>query len=102
MKEKNEMTPETILNAAIALPPEQRLLVVKKILRSFRKNDFVTIAKKMRPQNNSPSPGNDPYFDNKNNVAEINQRIKEFEQGNAKTIKLEDDKELQEIFSRFR
>jgi hypothetical protein len=93
------MTPETILNAAIALPPEQRMLVVKKILRSFRKDDFTTKTKKVH--NNSPSPSNDPYFDNKKNVAEIMKRIKEFEQGNAKTIRLEDDKELQEIFSRF-
>jgi hypothetical protein len=95
------MTPETILKAVIALPPEQRMLVAKKILHSFRKNDFVTPTQKVRKKNNSPSPSNDPYFDNKKNVAEIAERIKELEQGNAKIIKLEDDNELQEIFSQF-
>jgi hypothetical protein len=78
------------------------MLVVKKILDSFRKNEFVNTKTKTRPKNNSPSPSNDPYFDNEKNVAEILKRIKEFEQGTAKIIKLEDDKELQEIFSRFR
>jgi antitoxin YefM len=59
-----------------------------------RKNEFLEIVHRGTTIPENPSPGNDPYFDNPQNIERIEKSIQQAKEGKVIPLNKEDQKEL--------
>ncbi|MDD4968112.1 MAG: hypothetical protein PHT07_01655 [Paludibacter sp.] len=59
-----------------------------------RKNEFLEIVPRGTSIPDNPSPSNDPYFDNPQNIAQIEIAIQEVKEGKVSPLTKDNQKEL--------
>ena len=59
-----------------------------------RKNEFLEIVHRGTTIPENPSPGNDPYFDNPQNIERIEKAIQQVKEGKVIPLTKEEQKEL--------
>lgn len=56
-----------------------------KSLKAFIENILISKADSLEIEVTNPSPSKDPFFDNSDNLTEIQERVNDLRKGNAKT-----------------
>ena len=56
-----------------------------KSLKAFIENTLISKANTLRIEIANPSPSGDVYFDNKENLAEIEKRVNDYKNGDSKS-----------------
>ncbi len=99
------MTTSAILKAIHALPRNEQMKIVEKVIHSLRVEAPAkkpttakrTVKRKANPDN--PSPSGDPWFDDPRNVAIVMDAIKKSKKGKCVTI--EESPTLSKIFAKY-
>jgi hypothetical protein len=91
------MKTATIINKICSLPREQRMFIVEKVIHSIRKDENSS-EKGKKPMPNNPSPSGDPWFDDPQNLAMLNERVREMKDGKISAVRLETKEDIRNFF----
>ena len=99
------MTTSAILKAIHALPRDEQMKIVEKVIHALRVEKSTTPkqkARKTKPDSarpESPSPSGDPWYDDSRNVAIVMDTIKKSKKDKGVTI--EESPTLSKIFAKY-
>ncbi len=99
------MTTSAILKAIYALPIEEQMRIVEKVVHALRVDKAATPKRKMkkakpdgtRPE--SPSPSGDPWYDDPRNVAIVMDAIKKSKNDKGKEIVLKTKEDIKQYMA---
>ena len=89
------MTPTAILEAINALPTDERMEIIEKVIHTIRLEGAKKPKRKKKPDN--PSPSGDPWFDDPRNIAIVMEGIQSAKE--EKGIVLTTKEDIKEFFA---
>ncbi len=99
------MTTSAILKAIHALPAEEQMKIVEKVIHALRVEKSTTPkqkARKAKPDSTrpeSPSPSGDPWYDDPRNVAIVMDAIKQSKKDKGKEIVLKTKEDIKKYMA---